>query len=126
MKFLGRFMDYMRFPPRARDPSNSRWTDWLATSWAKQDTGFDPIAALRAAQSGKSSSAAGTATSPAPQSAGAKGAAGGAIAGDPGKGAAIGAAGGGIRGRMAQKRAQARGTTKGTTTIAAAGATGSG
>jgi hypothetical protein len=103
--------------PAKNQTREQQQTDELACySWAQQDTGFDPLAALTAAQSGTTSPPA-TSTQPsaASQGAGAKGAARGAaggaaigaIAGDPGKGAAIGAASGGLRGRIAQKKAQA-------------------
>jgi hypothetical protein len=104
------------FPARNQTREQQQTDELACYNWAQQDTGFDPIAAVAAAQSTKNSQSAQGSPSPgAPQGAGAKGAARGAaggaaigaIAGDPGKGAAIGAASGGLRGRMAQKRAQA-------------------
>lgn len=111
------------FPAKNQSPEQQQTDELACYRWAKQDTAFDPIAALTAAQSAKNSAPAGgtgPAPSPVPQGAGVKGAAGGAaagaavgaIAGDAGKGAAIGAASGGIRGRMAQKRAQAEAQQK--------------
>src|SRR5262245_28605476 len=108
------------FPARGQSREQQQSDELACYNWARQDSGFDPLAALTAAQSSKNSPPTGTQASGVPQAAGAKGAAGGAgagavvgaIAGDPGKGAAIGAAGGGIRGRMAQKRAQAEAQQK--------------
>ena len=105
------------FPARNQSQEQQQNDEFACYKWAKQDTAFDPLAALTAAQSSGNSPA----NSPAPPAAGvppgapakgaargaAAGAAIGAIAGDAGQGAAIGAAGGGIRGKMAQKRAQA-------------------
>jgi len=95
------------FPAKDQTPQQRQTDEAACYSWAKQDSGFDPIAA------GSNSVASGYSAPPgglgvrgaAAGSAG--GAAIGAIAGNAGKGAAIGATGGGIRGRMAQRRAQA-------------------
>lgn len=101
------------FPAKNQNGEQQQTDELSCYNWAKQDTGFDPLTALTAAQSTKSTStAAGAPPSGPPPVAGAaaraaKGAAIGAIAGDAGKGAAIGAAGGGLRGKIAQKRAQA-------------------
>ena len=104
------------FPAKGQSREQQQTDELACYNWAQQDTGFDPLAALKGAQSAKNPpSATGGQPSGTPQNAGAKGAARGAaggavvgaIAGDPGKGAAIGAASGGLRGRMAQKRAQA-------------------
>lgn len=101
------------FPAKNQNAEQQQTDELGCYTWAKQDTGFDPLTALTAAQSTKSTStAASVPPSGPPPVAGAaagaaKGAAVGAIAGDAGKGAAIGAAGGGLRGKIAQKRAQA-------------------
>jgi hypothetical protein len=102
--------------PANNQTREQQQTDELACyNWAQQDTAFDPLTALTAAQSERNSPPANGAPSGASQGATAKGAARGAaggaaigaIAGDPGKGAAIGAASGGLRTRIAQKKAQA-------------------
>ena len=104
------------FPAKSQTREQQQTDELACYEWAEHDTGFEPVAALTAAQSAKNSpSPTGALTSGAPQGAGAKGAARGAaggaaigaIAGDPGKGVAIGVATGGLRGRIAQKRAQA-------------------
>jgi hypothetical protein len=100
------------FPAKNQNGEQQQTDELSCYNWAKQDTAFDPLAALTAAQSAKSTSTAAGAppSGPPPAAAAAmgaaRGAALGAIAGDAGKGAAIGAAGGGLRGKIAQKRAQ--------------------
>jgi hypothetical protein len=111
------------FPAKGQSREQQQTDEIACYGWAKQDTSFDPLAALTAAAQSSNNSAANSGATPAsgtPQGAGAKGAARGAAAGaavgaaagDPGRGAAIGAAGGGIRGRIAQKRAQAEAQQK--------------
>jgi len=105
------------FPAKGQNVEQQQTDESSCYRWAKQDTGFDPVAALTAAQSAKgSTSTSGSWPSGPPAGAGAhgaaRGAALGAIAGDAGKGAGIGAAGGGIRGKMTQKRAQAEAQQK--------------
>ena len=104
------------FPAKGQSREQQQTDELACYNWAQQDTGFDPLAALKAVPSAKNPpSTIGAQPSGTQQNAGAKGAvrgaaggaAIGAIAGDPGKGAAIGAASGGLRGRMAQKKAQA-------------------
>jgi Glycine-zipper domain len=104
------------FPAKDQNPQQQQTDEFACYRWAKQDTGFDPLAALEAAQSATSATpASGMSPAGPPPGAGARGAARGAaagaavgaIAGDAGQGAAIGATSGGLRGRMAQKRAQA-------------------
>jgi hypothetical protein len=104
------------FPARNQTPEQQQADEFACYRWGKQDTGFDPLAALEASQSAKTTApamgASSTMSAPAAGMRGAAhgaaaGAAIGAIAGDAGQGAAIGAASGGLRGRMAQKRAQA-------------------
>jgi hypothetical protein len=111
------------FPAKGQNREQQQTDELACYNWAKQDTAFDPLAALTAAAQSTNNSAAKSGTAPpsgAPQGAGAEGAARGAaagaavgaIAGDAGQGAAIGAAGGGLRGRMAQKQAQAEAQQK--------------
>ena len=104
------------FPAKNQTPEQQQEDEFACYRWAKQDSGFDPLAALEASQSAKSTPPPTGASAPASVSGAgvrgatrgaAAGAAIGAIAGDAGQGAAIGAASGGLRGRMAQKRAQA-------------------
>lgn len=97
------------FPAKDQTPQQRQTDEAACYNWAKQDTGFDPIAASSNAAASASANATpkGLGMGGAAMGAGG-GAAIGAIAGDAGKGAAIGAAAGGMRGRMAEKRAQAQ------------------
>jgi Glycine zipper len=95
------------FPAKDQTPQQRQTDESACYGWAKQDSGFDPIAAgSNAVASGYSAPPAGLGIRGAAAGA-AGGAAIGAIAGNAGKGAAIGATAGGIRGRMVQRRAQA-------------------
>ena len=98
--------DFMIFPNKGQSNAQLEKDKYACYEWAKQQSGFDPMATP-------------TATTPppateAPQGGVVKGAAKGAlvgvtvgaIAGDAGKGAAIGAAAGGLGGGM-KKRSQA-------------------
>ncbi len=93
------------YPAKGQSQGQMEKDKYQCYSWAKQQTGFDPMqpAAQPQASSGSKSTplrgAAGGA---------ALGAVGGAIAGDAGKGAAIGAATGGVVGgvRMRRERQQ--------------------
>lgn len=94
------------FPAKDQTPQQRQSDEVACYSWAKQDSGFDPIAAgSTAAASAYSAPPAGLGIRGAAAGA-AGGAAIGAIAGDAGKGAAIGATAGNIRGRIVQRRAQ--------------------
>lgn len=96
------------FPAKDQTSQQQQSDEAACYSWAKQDSGFDPIAAgSNAVASGYSAPPASLGIRGAAAGA-AGGAAIGAIAGDAGKGAAIGATAGGIRGRMVQRRAQAQ------------------
>ena len=95
------------FPAKDQTPQQRQTDETACYSWAKQDSGFDPIAAgSNAVASGYSAPPAASGIRGAAAGA-AGGAAIGAIAGNAGKGAAIGVTAGGIRGRMVQRRAQA-------------------
>jgi len=95
------------FPAKDQTPQQRQTDEAACYSWAKQDSGFDPIAAgSNAVASGYSAPPAASGIRGAGVGA-AGGAAMGAIAGNAGKGAAIGATAGGIRGRIVQRRAQA-------------------
>lgn len=94
------------FPAANQAPDVQQNDEAGCYSWAKENTGFDPLASA--------SSAGQTVQSQAPKGEVAKSAAGGAavgavigaITGDPGEGAAAGAAGGAIRGRIARRRGE--------------------
>jgi hypothetical protein len=99
--------DLIVFPSKGQSQEQMDKDKYACYEWAKQQTGFDPMAQPRA-----------TAPPPeqaAPQRSAVRGAARGAvlgvavgaIAGDAGKGAAIGAASGGLMGGM-RRRDQAR------------------
>jgi len=99
--------DLFVYPESGQSAEQQEKDKYECHTWAKRETGFDPMARP-------------TATSPAPQEnkpgvvgtaarGAAVGAVGGAIGGDAGKGAAIGAATGGLIGGMRnrdQRRAQ--------------------
>lgn len=93
------------FPAKNQTAEVRQQDENVCYAWAKENTGFDPLAAFSAALS--------TPEREAPKGSVAKGAAGGAaagaaigaVAGDAGKGAAVGATAGAIRGRMARKMA---------------------
>ena len=98
--------DLIIFPNKGQSNSQMEKDKYDCYAWAKQQSGFDPMAPPAAAATPP--------TTTAPQSSAVKGAARGAvvgvavgaIAGDAGKGAAIGAAAGGLGGAM-KKRDQA-------------------
>ncbi len=101
------------FPAKNQTAAQQQQDEMACYNWAKQDSGFDPIAASTAQlQTPPPQST--TQAAPSTKGAGAKGAAAGAaggavvgaIAGDAGKGAAAGAAVGGMRGRKAARRAE--------------------
>ena len=87
------------FPAKDQTAQQRQADESACYNWARQDTGFDPIAASSNAAASASSNGTpkGLGVGGAAMGAGG-GAAIGAIAGDAGKGAAIGAATGGMRG----------------------------
>lgn len=100
--------DVYIYPQKGQSQEQQEKDKWECYNWAKQQTGFDPMArpeatspppAKEARQGGVVRGAARGA---------AVGAVGGAIAGDAGKGAAIGAAGGGLIGGMRRRDQRAR------------------
>jgi hypothetical protein len=101
------------FPAKGQTAAQQQQDEMACYNWAKQDSGFDPIAAS-AAQIQAPAAQPAQQAAPSTRGAGAKGAAGGAaagavvgaIAGDAAEGAAAGAAVGGMRGRKAAKRAE--------------------
>ncbi len=111
-KSISSYLDLHTFPAKNQAAAQQQQDEMGCYGWAKQDSGFDPLAALSAQQSSSPTAPA----TPAPQTkgAGAKGAAGGAakgavvgaIAGDAGKGAEVGAAAGAVGGRVRARRAQ--------------------
>jgi len=101
------------FPAKNQSAEVQQKDEAACYAWAKQDSGFDPIAAF-AAQQQAAPPPASPAPAPSTKGAGVKGAAGGAaagavvgaIAGDTAKGAEVGAAAGGIRGRRRARQAE--------------------
>lgn len=105
--------DFFVYPNKGQDQEKQKKDEFECYNWAKQHSGFDPMAPP-------------TASAPPPQKeapqggllrGGARGAAqgavAGAIAGNAGKGAAIGAATGGLFGGMRRRDQQAQEQQKG-------------
>lgn len=90
------------FPSDSQDQATQDTDEAACFTWAKEQTGYDPMNPTQVEAEQVDTSLDGSAVKGA-----AKGAVGGvaigAIAGDAGKGAAIGAVAGGIRGRRAKK-----------------------
>ncbi len=117
-KTIASYMGLHAFPAKDQTPAQEQQDELACYGWAKQDSGFDPLAALMAQQQARGT--AGSAQPVAPLTGGADmkagvegavagaatGAVVGAIAGDPGRGAAMGAAGGGVLGLARAKRAE--------------------
>jgi hypothetical protein len=89
------------YPAKGQDQKQLDKDKYECYSWAKQQTGFDPIKPQQQASQAQQGAASGGAARGA-----ATGAAIGAIGGDAGKGAATGAVIGGIRKRMKAKHAE--------------------
>ena len=89
------------FPSNNQDPQKQEADEMACFTWAKQQTGYDPMNPTKVTAAQVDRSADGTAIVGAAGGA-AAGAAIGAIAGDAGQGAAIGAVVGGLRGRRAK------------------------
>ncbi len=89
------------YPAKGQGQSQMEQDKFQCYTWAKQQTGFDPMQAQ-----GPAATTSASKSSPLRGAAGgaALGAAGGAIAGSAGKGAAIGAAGGGLVGGIRMRR----------------------
>ena len=100
--------EFFVYPTKGQDAEQQKKDEFECYNWAKQQSGFDPMALP-------------TASAPPPQQeaqeggllrgglrGAAAGAAVGAIAGDAGKGAAIGAASGGLFGGMRRRDQQER------------------
>jgi len=110
---ISSYLGLHSFPAKNQAVAVQQQDEVACYSWAKQDSGYDPMAAMAAQQS---STPATTTPSPTPQTqgAGVKGAAGGAaagavvgaVAGDAGTGAAVGATAGAIHGRRMARRAE--------------------
>ncbi len=102
---LGAFV----FPAKGQNAEQQKKDEMDCFTWAKQQTGIDPIAQQTAAQPQQPAPKA-----DAPKGGTVKGAAGGAaagaaigaVAGDAGTGAAVGATAGAIKGRRDQKKAE--------------------
>ncbi len=95
------------FPAEGQDAKQQEADEVYCFSWAKQQTGFDPLNPTQVQAAQVDRSADGSAVVGAAGGA-AAGAAIGAIAGDAGKGAGIGAVVGGLRGRRAKVAGDAR------------------
>lgn len=95
------------FPAKNQDASTQEADETACFTWAKQQTGYDPMNPTQVTAAAVDTSPDGTAVRGAARGA-AAGAAIGAIAGDTGKGAAIGAVAGGLRGRRAKKGGDAQ------------------
>lgn len=101
------------FPAKNQAAAQQQEDEKACYNWAKQNSGYDPLAALVAQQQATSPAPA-QPTAPKTQGAGVKGAARGAatgavvgaIAGDAGTGAAAGAAGGAMAGRARARRVE--------------------
>jgi outer membrane lipoprotein SlyB len=92
--------DLVVYPTKGQNSDQQQKDEFECYKWAKQQSGFDPMAAPQATapppqQQGRQANVVGGAARGA-----AIGVVGGAIAGDAGKGAAIGAATGGLLGGM--------------------------
>ena len=95
--------DFMIYPAKGQSQKQMEQDKFECYTWAKQQTGFDPMAVPRASapppsQEAKKGGVVGGAAKGA-----LVGVAAGAIAGNAGKGAAIGAASGGLVGGMRRK-----------------------
>lgn len=105
------------FPAKNQTPAQQQKDEAACYQWAKQDTGFDPLAAQGGQQGAPT-----TAPSKTPKTtgAGAKGAASGAakgavvgaISGDAAKGAEVGATAGAVGGRVKARRAKRKAEEK--------------
>ena len=91
------------YPAKGQSQEQMEKDKFDCYSWAKQQTGFDPMVASTAPQQ-SSASKESTVTGAAKGAAVSAGV--GAIEGDAGKGAAVGAAFGGLRGRHQKKQAE--------------------
>mgnify|MGYP003401802370 FL=1 len=91
------------YPAKGQSQEQMEKDKFDCYSWAKQQTGFDPMVASTAPQQ---SSASKDSTVKGAAKGAAVGAGVGAIAGDAGKGAAVGAAFGGLKGRNQRKQAE--------------------
>ncbi len=94
--------DLYIYPTKGQDQKQMEKDKFDCYSWAKQQTGFDPMQAPTASAPAPTDSTSGSVLGGAARGA-ALGAIGGAIAGDAGKGAAIGAATGGALGGMRRR-----------------------
>ena len=92
--------DLMVYPAKGQSRDQMEKDKYTCYSWAKKQTGFDPMAALRATEPPPPQEASRGGVGRGAVRGGVTGLAVGAIAGDAGKGAAIGAASGGLIGGM--------------------------
>ena len=92
--------DLVIYPAKGQSQDQMEKDKFECYSWARQQTGFDPMAAPRATEPPPRREAQRGGVGRGAVRGGAVGLAAGAIAGDAGKGAAIGAASGGLIGGM--------------------------
>jgi Glycine-zipper domain len=119
-KTMSQSLGVMVFPAKGQTAEQQGKDEGDCYTWAKQQTGYDPIApapppAAAAAPAQKGGAVKGAAKGAA------GGAAVGAIAGDTGEGAAIGATAGAVKGRSQQKKANAAAQQQAQQTAQAAG-----
>lgn len=94
--------DVYIYPDKGQSKAQQEKDNYECYNWAKQQTGFDPMARPTATSAPPQQRSRGALGGAARGAAG--GAIGGAIAGDAGKGAAIGAAVGGLFGGMRRRQ----------------------
>lgn len=99
--------DVFVYPNKGQSTEQTDQDKYACYQWARQQSGYDPMAAAGAGAAPPPAAAQGGAVRGAARGA-VGGAAIGAIAGDTGKGAAIGAATGGLFGGMRQREANAQ------------------
>jgi len=100
--------DLYVYPQKGQSKAQQEQDEFACTKWARETSGFDPMAAPAAANEAVPSAPQGGAVRGAAKGA-ALGAIGGAIAGDAGKGAAVGAGVGGAAGLMRQAEGRRQG-----------------
>ena len=102
-KTMSQSLGIMVFPAKGQTPEQQATDESSCYGWAKQQTGYDPVAPPPPPAAAPAPAPKGGAVKGAAKGA-AGGAAVGAIAGDAGTGAAIGATAGAVKGRKDQKK----------------------
>jgi hypothetical protein len=119
-KTMSQSLGVMVYPSKGQTAEQQGKDESDCYGWAKQQTGYDPVAPPPPAPAAASPAQKGGAVKGAAKGA-ASGAAVGAIAGDTGEGAAIGATAGAVKGRSQQKKANAAAQQQAQQTAQAAG-----